>query len=64
LAFESNRGSVDGNYAIFVVNRDGTGLIQVTDYDLNATQHPAWSADERQMVFDAREPDSKNTLAL
>jgi Tol biopolymer transport system component len=50
VAFESDRGSADGRYAIFVIGRDGTGLMQVTDYALNAN-HPVWSADGRRMVF-------------
>jgi dipeptidyl aminopeptidase/acylaminoacyl peptidase len=52
IAFESDRGSPDGHYAIFIVNRDGSGLVQVTDYALNAT-HPVWSRDGKKMVFAA-----------
>jgi Tol biopolymer transport system component len=50
IAFESDRGSPDGRYAIFTIGRDGAGLAQVTDYALNAT-HPVWSPDGRRMVF-------------
>ena len=53
LAFESNRGSMKGLYSIFTINRDGTGLIQVTDPALNA-DHPVWSPDGRQLAFSAR----------
>jgi len=53
LAFESNRGGLVGLYAIFVINRDGTGLTQITDQDLNA-DHPVWSPDGMQLVFSAR----------
>lgn len=53
LAFESNRGSAVGLYAIFLVNRDGTGLIQVTDQTFNA-DHPVWSPDGRKLAFSAR----------
>jgi dipeptidyl aminopeptidase/acylaminoacyl peptidase len=63
LAFESNRGSADGRYAIFVINRDGTGLMQVTDYALNAN-HPVWSQDGRRMVFAATEPGRKYTNGI
>jgi dipeptidyl aminopeptidase/acylaminoacyl peptidase len=50
IAFESGRGSSDGNYAIFIINRDGTSLTQVTDYALNG-MHPHWSPDGKQLVF-------------
>lgn len=53
LAFESTRGSTNGLYSIFLINRDGTGLIQVTDPVLNA-DHPVWSPDGRQLAFSAR----------
>jgi hypothetical protein len=64
IAFESDRGSPDGHYAIFIVNRDGNGLIQVTDYALNAT-HPVWSRDARRMVFAAGDPaQNGSTIAV
>jgi Tol biopolymer transport system component len=50
IAVESDRG--DGHYAIFIINRDGSGLVQVTDTALNAT-HPVWSRDGKKMVFAA-----------
>jgi Tol biopolymer transport system component len=53
LAFESNRASLLGSYAIFLINRDGTGLVQVTDPSLNA-DHPVWSPDARRLAFSAR----------
>ena len=58
IAFESDRGGPDAQYAIFIVNRDGTDLVQVTDYALNAT-HPVWSRDGRHMVFAAGDPAKK-----
>ena len=54
LAFESTRGSTAGLYAIFIINRDGTGLIQVTNPTLNA-DHPVWSPDGRQLAFSAHD---------
>ena len=58
IAFESDRGSPDAHYAVFIINRDGSGLVQVTDYALNAT-HPVWSRDGKHMVFMAGDPAQK-----
>jgi Tol biopolymer transport system component len=63
LAFESDRGSDQGRYAVFVIGRDGRGLTQVTDYNLNAT-HPAWSPDGRRIVFDAENPETKGLFGI
>jgi Tol biopolymer transport system component len=62
LAFESNRGSSSPQmYAVFTVNRDGSGLRQITPYELNAN-HPVWSPDAGRLVFSARHTkDSDNT---
>jgi Tol biopolymer transport system component len=58
LAFESDRGSPNGLYAVFIVNRDGSGLVQVTDYALNAG-HPVFSPDGRRLVFASGDPATK-----
>lgn len=50
IAFESDRGNGQGHYAIFMANRDGSGLVQLTDFALDAT-HPVFSHDGRHMVF-------------
>jgi Tol biopolymer transport system component len=39
-------------YAVFTINRDGTGLRQVTPYELNAN-HPVWSPDAQRLVLSA-----------
>lgn len=53
IAFESNRGSLLGWYAVYLISRDGTGLVQITDSSLNA-DHPVWSPDGRRLAFSAR----------
>jgi Tol biopolymer transport system component len=60
LAFESDRGSPNGLYAVFIINRDGTGLIQVTDYALNAN-HPVFSPDGHRLVFATGDPAKRMT---
>lgn len=47
LAFASNR---DGDYEIYLIDIDGTGLRQLTDND-GVDFDPAWSPDGRQIVF-------------
>jgi dipeptidyl aminopeptidase/acylaminoacyl peptidase len=64
IAFESGRGSPDGHYALFIVNRDGTGLMQVTDYALNGN-HPVWSPDGKSLAFSwGSEPGKPNGIAV
>jgi Tol biopolymer transport system component len=54
VVFESNQGSPSpGFYAIFVANRDGSGLRQLTSFDRNA-QHPIWSPDGKWIAFSER----------
>ncbi len=54
LLFESNRSNSLGLYAIFVIDRDGTGIAQLTDPALNA-DHPVWSPDGAHIAFSAHD---------
>lgn len=63
IAFESGRGSPNNLYAVFVVNRDGTGLTQVTDYALNAN-HPVFSPDGKHLVFSFGAPDQAGGIMM
>ena len=53
IAFESDRGSPNHLYAIFVIDRNGSALMQMTPYELDG-QHPVWSPDGKLLVFSAR----------
>jgi Tol biopolymer transport system component len=63
LTFESDRGSFTGQYAIFLINRDGTGLAQLTDRGLGAN-HPVWSSDGRYLAFSARDPMHQGAIGI
>ena len=45
------------------MNRDGSGLTQVTDYALNAN-HPVWSPDGKRLVISFGAPDQENGIAV
>lgn len=47
IAFHS---SADGNFEIYTINRDGTGLTRVTDYS-GLDQFPEWSPSGKQLVI-------------
>lgn len=49
IAFESDRGSADGRFALFLIHPDGSGLVQVTDYLFNAN-HPVFTRTMRHLV--------------
>jgi dipeptidyl aminopeptidase/acylaminoacyl peptidase len=64
IAFESGRGSPDDHYAVFIMNRDGSGLVQLTDYALNGN-HPVWSPDGKHLAFSwGSEPGKPNGIAI
>jgi TolB protein len=56
LVFEvQNLGTADppNRRAIFIVNVDGSGLRQLTDWSLNGGDHPDWSPDGKRILFRA-----------
>ncbi len=50
LIFESTRGCLNGNYAIFIEASVGGRALQVTDCGLDAN-HGVWSPDGRRFAF-------------
>ena len=54
LAFQSNRGNLD--YAIWVVNADGTGPVQLTT--AGRDDAPSWSPDGTKITFYRLAPSS------
>lgn len=61
IVFESDRGSPNGFYAIFIINRNGGGLTQVTDYEMNAG-HPIFSPDGKHIVFAVGTPQANSGI--
>ena len=52
VAFSSNW---DGNYNVYTIRTDGTGLTRLTD-DLRGDVEPRWSPDGTQIAFMRSEP--------
>jgi len=50
VMFESSRGCVDGNYAIFIEAASGGEAVQATDCRLNAN-HGVWAPDGARFLF-------------
>jgi Tol biopolymer transport system component len=59
LIFESTRGCVNGNYAIFIEASTGGKAVQVTDCRLDAN-HAVWAPDGDRFAFAAQFFDNKN----
>ena len=63
LAFASGRGDPAGHHAVFIVDRKGRHLTQLTEYTVNA-QHPVWSPDGKWLVFSAQADEHGNVFGL
>ena len=63
LAFTSNRGDSTGRHAVFVVDRTGHNLIQLTNHSPNA-QHPVWSPDGTWLLFSAEATERSGVFGL
>ena len=48
ILFESERG---GNWEIFMMNPDGKGQTQVTNFPDSDQRYPSWSPDEKKIAF-------------
>jgi Tol biopolymer transport system component len=63
LAFASGRGDAAGHHAVFIVDRKGRNLTQLTEYGVNA-QHPVWSPNGKWMVFSAQADEQGTVFGL
>ncbi len=63
IAFESNRGNQQGQYAVFVIHRSGGVARQLTPFQLSAN-HPIWSPDGKFLAFSARLPGSDKAWGI
>jgi hypothetical protein len=52
IVFESDRGSPNGHYAVFIIPRQGGQALQLTSYEIHAN-HPKWSPDGTKIAFSA-----------
>jgi Tol biopolymer transport system component len=63
IAFESDRGSPNHEYAAFIMHRRGGRAIRVTPYELNAN-HPVWSPDGKLLAFSGQFSNAERKCSL
>jgi TolB protein len=63
LAFTSGRGDPAGHHAVFVVDRAGRHVIQLTEHGVDA-QHPVWSRNGRWLIFSAQADQKGEVFGL
>jgi Tol biopolymer transport system component len=63
VAFTSGRDDPSGRHAIFVVDRAGGKLTQLTDHAVNP-QHPVWSPNGKWLVFSAQPTERPDVFGL
>jgi len=64
VVFESDRGSPNGNYAVFALPREGGPALQLTSYGIHVN-HPSWSPRGDVVAFSAIErPGGQWRIAL
>jgi Tol biopolymer transport system component len=63
LTFESKRGCLNGNYAIFIEASTTGKAVQVTDCRLNAN-HAVWAPDGRHVAFSAEYFTPKSSCGM
>jgi Tol biopolymer transport system component len=63
IAFESDRGSPNHEYAAFIIHRRGGPAKQVTPYELNAN-HPVWSPDGKRLAISGQFSNAARKCSL
>ena len=61
VAFESTRS---GAYEVWLCRSDGSGLMQLTNFNPSVTGTPRWSPDGRQIVFDSRPAGNSDIFVI
>lgn len=59
ISFESNRGNPNQEYAVYIMDRNGTKARPLTEPSYDAT-HPVFSSDTKRMVFSAKQTATKD----